>query len=194
MGMPIITPGTGTRLQAITDIIESVALEQTALSHILNAEGEKIQAIVSLATMGDEMLAVNSSVKSMVNSIAMLEMVLQSKLELFSDCLCVPTPCTVLTNTAITASDAKAIVTKNSMTDYTINLTQTTGAGTLTVTTTPAGLPISVNGTLPTGLTLNGNVLSYTNWAAFQGTTAKLNVGTGACQKVITINFVSEGA
>ncbi|MEG0542040.1 MAG: hypothetical protein RR528_06905, partial [Angelakisella sp.] len=32
--------------QAVIDIIESVALEQTALAHILNAEGEKIQKIV----------------------------------------------------------------------------------------------------------------------------------------------------
>lgn len=43
MSMPIIEPSNTSRPQAITDIIESVALEQTALSHILNAEGEKIQ-------------------------------------------------------------------------------------------------------------------------------------------------------
>ena len=42
MGMPVITPSITTRAQAVTDIIESVALEETALSHILNAEGEKI--------------------------------------------------------------------------------------------------------------------------------------------------------
>ena len=41
--MPVITPGTGTRCQAVTDIVTSVALEQTALSHILNAEGEKFK-------------------------------------------------------------------------------------------------------------------------------------------------------
>lgn len=44
--MPIITPSKTSRSQAITDIIQSVALEQTALSHILNAEGEKIQKIL----------------------------------------------------------------------------------------------------------------------------------------------------
>lgn len=88
MSMPVIKPGTGTRTQAITDIIESVALEQTALSHILNAEGEKIQAIVAEAQTGNEMLAVNKSVQSMVNAVTRLEMVLQAKLELFSDCVC----------------------------------------------------------------------------------------------------------
>lgn len=88
MGMPIITPGTGTRCQAITDIIESVALEQTALSHILNAEGEKIQKVVATATTEAELLAVNKSVQTMVNSITRLEMILQAKLEMFQDCLC----------------------------------------------------------------------------------------------------------
>lgn len=88
MSMPIIVPGTGTRCQAITDIITSVALEQTALSHIINAEGEKIQKIVASAETAGEMLAVNKSVKSMLNSITRLEMVLQGKLELFEDCLC----------------------------------------------------------------------------------------------------------
>lgn len=88
MSMPIIVPGTGTRCQAITDIITSVALEQTALSHIINAEGEKIQKIVGSAETAGEMLAVNRSVKSMLNSITRLEMVLQGKLELFEDCLC----------------------------------------------------------------------------------------------------------
>ena len=38
MGMPIITASTTTREQAITDLIQSVALEETALSHILNAD------------------------------------------------------------------------------------------------------------------------------------------------------------
>lgn len=92
MGMPIITPGTGSRSQAITDIISSVALQQTALSHILNAEGEKIQKIVADGTTADEILAVNKSVNSMVDSVARLEMLLQSKLALFGDCLCEELP------------------------------------------------------------------------------------------------------
>ena len=41
MSMPVIVPSHIERCSAITDMIQSVALEQTALSHILNAEGEK---------------------------------------------------------------------------------------------------------------------------------------------------------
>lgn len=88
MSVPVIVPGTGTRCQAITDIITSVALEQTALGHIINAEGEKIQKIVANSQTAEEMLAVNKSVKSMLDSITRLEMVLQGKLEMFQDCLC----------------------------------------------------------------------------------------------------------
>lgn len=88
MSMPVITPGTGTRCQAITDIITSVALEQTGLSHIINAEGEKIQKVVATAQTTDDLLAVNKSVQMMLGAITRLEMVLQGKLELFGDCLC----------------------------------------------------------------------------------------------------------
>lgn len=89
MGMPVITPSQTTRCQAVTDIIESVALEQTALSHILNAEGEKLQKAVSLSDVDPaQLLQFNKSVEQMVRTVAQLEMLLQSKLQLFSNCLC----------------------------------------------------------------------------------------------------------
>lgn len=87
MSMPVIVPGTVTRGQAISDLIESVALEETGLSHILNAEGEKIQAAVAKGTI-DQMLAVNKSVQSLVNTVSRLEMILQMKLDLFSCDVC----------------------------------------------------------------------------------------------------------
>lgn len=84
MSMPVITSSDTTRSQAATDVIESVALQQTALSHILNAEGEKIQAVLAMGNVCvDDLLLVNKSVESMVNSITKLEIMLQSKLELF---------------------------------------------------------------------------------------------------------------
>ncbi|MEG0073845.1 MAG: carboxypeptidase-like regulatory domain-containing protein [Clostridia bacterium] len=65
------------------DIATSVALEQTALSHILNAEGEKIQAMLAIpAVTADNLLAVNESVNKMVDSTTLLESVLQQKLEI----------------------------------------------------------------------------------------------------------------
>ena len=110
MGMPIITPSNVERKQAITDITESVALEQTALSHILNAEGEKIQKILAGQRVDDgseegilvpystqEILAVNRSVEKMLSHISRLELVLQAKLELFADSLEESTTTTITT-------------------------------------------------------------------------------------------------
>lgn len=89
MGMPIIKPSGVTKCQAITDIIESVALQEAALAHILNAEGEKIQKVVAQPNVPiEQLLETNKSVQSMVGSVSRLEMILQSKLELFDECLC----------------------------------------------------------------------------------------------------------
>ena len=49
MSMPVIQmPENPVSMpQAVTDLIESIALEETALSHILNAEGEKMQKVIA---------------------------------------------------------------------------------------------------------------------------------------------------
>lgn len=89
MGMPVIKPSSTTRSQSITDMIESVALEETALSHILNAEGEKLQKVIAMEDVTPEvLLATNKSVESMVSAISRLEMILHSKLSSFEGCLC----------------------------------------------------------------------------------------------------------
>lgn len=77
------------RNQAISDLIESVVLEQTALSHIINAEGMKLERIVATPNISiDQILATNNSVADMLNTISRLELTLQGKLELFEKCLC----------------------------------------------------------------------------------------------------------
>ena len=89
MGMPVITASTTTRDQAITDLIQSVALEETALSHILNAEGEKVQKILSFDQLAPEtILLTNRSVESMVNTVSNLELILADKIALFKECMC----------------------------------------------------------------------------------------------------------
>lgn len=91
MSMPELKNSEVSREQAVTDVIESMALEQSALSHILNAEGEKLQKIISLSMVPDDVaviLSANKTVKKMVNTITRLEILLQIKLELFEDCLC----------------------------------------------------------------------------------------------------------
>ena len=89
MGMPIITPGTITRDDSVGDIIESIAMEEKSIAHILNAESEKIQAVINMPNItADELLAVNKSVKNAVDNVIRLELALKAKLEMFSGTIC----------------------------------------------------------------------------------------------------------
>ena len=70
MSMPSFPPNGAdmTREEALTMIIASIAMEELALSHILNAEGEKLQYILGTlpgtkpCAGPQEVLAVNKSV------------------------------------------------------------------------------------------------------------------------------------
>ena len=62
-------------------MIESVALAEAALSHILNAEGEKLQRAVELAESVDELLEINKAVNRTIVNITHLEHVLYAKLD-----------------------------------------------------------------------------------------------------------------
>ncbi|MEF9839478.1 MAG: hypothetical protein RR869_03565 [Lachnospiraceae bacterium] len=89
MGMPIIKPGTITRGEAVGDIIQSVAMEEAAFAHILNAESEKLMAVVNNSdASAEQLLAVNRSVQKAISAISRLEMQLQAKLELFGGTIC----------------------------------------------------------------------------------------------------------
>ncbi len=89
--------------QAITDLLESIALQEAGLAHIINAEGEKIQQAIAMAvaegstvTIAD-LIAVNQSVTDTLIKVTKLEMVLEFKLEEINklDCpSCPPCPTT----------------------------------------------------------------------------------------------------
>ncbi|MEG1647190.1 MAG: hypothetical protein RR325_00295 [Bacilli bacterium] len=89
MGMPIITPGTITRGEAVGDIIESIAMEESGISHVLNAESEKLNSIINTPNVTPEQLIyANKSVKNTVDSVINLELTLKNKLNLFSSEIC----------------------------------------------------------------------------------------------------------
>lgn len=89
MGMPIIKPGTITREESVADIIESIANQESGIAHVLNAESEKLQAIINKPDVtASELIAANSSVKKTVDTVIQLELALKNKLELFSDMIC----------------------------------------------------------------------------------------------------------
>ncbi|MEG1751671.1 MAG: hypothetical protein RR140_00580 [Clostridia bacterium] len=74
------------------NVIESIALEETGLAHILNAEGEKLQKALELATCVDDLLKINCSVQSTIMDVTSLEIMLYNKLKTACCCDCCPCP------------------------------------------------------------------------------------------------------
>ena len=73
---------------AAASLLQSIALEETALSHILNAEGEKLQKAIGMEhCTHKDLLDVNKSVEDMIDKVTALEIVLKSKLDLISPIL-----------------------------------------------------------------------------------------------------------
>ncbi|MDK8179891.1 hypothetical protein [Paenibacillus sp. UMB4589-SE434] len=86
--IPNITPSiTVTLNDSLNLLIASVALEELGISHIINAEAEKLQYVLgtlpglTIPATISELLAVNSSVKRTIIDALKLEMTLDSKLE-----------------------------------------------------------------------------------------------------------------
>jgi hypothetical protein len=68
--------------QAVTNILESVALEEISLAHIINAEAEKLQkAICSPKATVKDIINVNKSAQKLLSKILNYQILLQFKLE-----------------------------------------------------------------------------------------------------------------
>ncbi|GBF76870.1 hypothetical protein PA598K_05378, partial [Paenibacillus sp. 598K] len=85
---PNITPVISiSRDEAINLLLSSIALEELGASHIMNAEGEKLQYVlgtlagVTAGTTIESLLAVNDSVRSMIRELNQREWMSQQKLE-----------------------------------------------------------------------------------------------------------------
>lgn len=97
MSMPKIECTDISKCCAASSLLQSIALEETAISHILNAEGEKLQKVIAMNNCSHkDLIEVNQSVESMVEKITNLEMVLKSKLDfikpILDDCEKKPHP------------------------------------------------------------------------------------------------------
>lgn len=77
--------------QVVIDLMESIALQETALSHILCAESQKMKVAMGLDGLDlCKLLEVNDSATNMVHAVANLELVLKDKLEFISNNLYYP--------------------------------------------------------------------------------------------------------
>lgn len=106
MSMPVISSSATSPCQAITDLLQSIALQQAGLAHIINAEGEKIQTALGTAgvTIAD-MIDINKSVSDTLTKVIKMEMLLQFKLEEVNRLNCPDcAPCPTNTTTTTTSS------------------------------------------------------------------------------------------
>lgn len=69
------------------EVLESIAQVEAAIAHILNAEGEKLQKAIELASKPCELLKINASVQRTILYTAQLEQQLVFKMEALQ-CLC----------------------------------------------------------------------------------------------------------
>lgn len=76
-------------------VLESIALVEASIAHILNAEGEKLQKVIETSKSSCELLQVNESVQRTILYATQLEQLLLSKLEALRSlsCLCEPEDC-----------------------------------------------------------------------------------------------------
>ncbi|MEF9922157.1 MAG: hypothetical protein RSC95_05725 [Anaerovoracaceae bacterium] len=79
--------------ESCTDIIESIALVETALSHILNAEGEKLQKVLATTDDIEKILCVNREVNRTIINATHLEHTLYDKLSMALECCGEDEPC-----------------------------------------------------------------------------------------------------
>ena len=81
MSMPTITLPEIDLETAVGNLIASIALEESGLSHILNAEGMKLQHVIAREeTTIQDLINIDESVTNTVESIAEIEESLASKL------------------------------------------------------------------------------------------------------------------
>ncbi|MCL2611298.1 MAG: hypothetical protein FWE02_06445 [Defluviitaleaceae bacterium] len=89
MSLPVFPKEKIGRKNAINQILSSIAMEELALSHIINAEGEKLQFVLGTlkeckpleSPTIEQVLQVNQSVKDMLDVIISKQILLKSKMQ-----------------------------------------------------------------------------------------------------------------
>ncbi len=88
MGMPQLCNSGISRNAAINDVIQSIALEEAALAHILNAQGEALQWVLAQPCVSiDEFQQFQCCVHTMIEAAASFEGALQEKICCLFNCI-----------------------------------------------------------------------------------------------------------
>lgn len=80
--IPDIAPNISVnRGQVINVLLASIALEELGLAHIINAEGEKIQAVLGGRPSIGDLICINKAVMKTLRDVVKKEILLQYKLD-----------------------------------------------------------------------------------------------------------------
>lgn len=198
MGMPIIKGSNTTKTQALTDILVSISLEEAAIAHILNAEGEKIQKVVAdEESTTCELLCINKSVDTLAETLTNLTMLLKSKAKLVLNdkcyaCFC-EDPCAGF-ELVLEATDGIIMLVPNTDDEYNLVIAPGTTSSTITATIIPE-TPVTITNVVGVGVTAaaTGNEIEIEQLGpTFEGTvTATLTLPNG-CINNITIYVTQE--
>jgi hypothetical protein len=80
--VPNITPNINIKKEDVVNLLlVSIALEEIGISHIINAEGEKIQDVISKHGCFKDLLDIDKSVQTTLKDLIKKEMLLEFKFE-----------------------------------------------------------------------------------------------------------------
>ncbi len=117
-------------------LLASIALEEIGLSHVINAEAEKIQFVLGLTGASkptvEQLEAINESVKRVLESVVDTEELLQAKLENILGIISSTTTTTSTTTSTTTTSTSTTRTTTSTTTTTSSSTTSSTSTSTTT--------------------------------------------------------------
>lgn len=196
MGIPIIEASNTTKIQALTDILVSISLEEAAVAHILNAEGEKLQKIIADEySTNKELLCANQSVDDLADTLTNLVMLLKSKMRLVLTDKCYARFCDDLCKDFKFILEAEpGTITPIGKNEYTLVVEEGTTYVDVTVTSFPQ-LPVTITNVV--GVDVNATAVAHVITITpidepFEGTvTATLHLPNG-CKRDIIIHVIEQ--
>jgi hypothetical protein len=199
MGIPVIEASHTKKIQALTDILVSISLEEAAIAHILNAEGEKLQKIIAdEQSTTNDLLCANKSVDNLADTLTNLEMLLKSKTRLVLNDKCYAQFCDEYEDRCkhfrlrLESEDAPIIPIGPN--EYNLVVGPNITTADVTVTTLPP-LPVAITIIEDTNVTASAllNVITITQTTTpFEGTVTALLTLPNGCKRKITIHVIQQ--